>query len=476
MHKRTAFLIALAVITWFSSFKAYAEIWRVGPTQNYKVPSEVAPLVQDGDTVWIDPAVYVGDVAVWRAHRLKLYRTPSAQEGSFAILRADGKAAESKAIWVIKGDDCIVFGIDFRECRVPDRNGAGIRAEGTNLTVTRCAFRKNQDGILAGNNLRSTILVEYSEFEQSGAGDGLSHAIYINHIKAFIFRFNYSHGTEVGHECKSRAHFNFIAYNRLSNEDGRGSRNLDLPNGGTSVVIGNLFHKGANAENGNVIGYGLEGLSDTVDNSLYLSHNTVVSSRSLSTFLRMDPNTTFLRAANNVFVGNMTVLIGSAKSLDTLNNLAYPTTDPVGFINPTDYDYRITPTSPLRGAAVDAGSATSTVENYEEIPLAPVLTYMHPCQDRIRVGQRDVGAYEFDQLTSVQPARSAPWTITPSPARDVLVVTDYGDHVIEPTVIHDIRGIEVMRTTERRIDVSHLPAGVYIARRTTEVQPLIIQR
>ena len=92
-----------------------------------------------------------------------------------------------------------------------------------------------------------SLTMAYSEFEQSGAGDGLSHAIYINHIKAFIFRFNYSHTTEVGHECKSRAHFNYIAYNRLSNEDGRGSRNLDIPNGGTSVVIGNVFHKGANA-------------------------------------------------------------------------------------------------------------------------------------------------------------------------------------------------------------------------------------
>jgi hypothetical protein len=440
------------------------------------VPSAVASLVQDGDEVWIDPAEYIGDVAIWRAHRLKLYRTPSAAEGSFAILRADGKAAESKAIWVIKGNDCIVSGIDFRECRVPDRNGAGIRVEGTNITVSRCAFRKNQDGILAGNNLNSTILVEYSEFEQSGAGDGLSHAIYINHVKAFIFRFNYSHTTEVGHECKSRAHFNYIAYNRLSNEDGRGSRNLDLPNGGTSVVIGNIFHKGANAENGNVIGYGLEGLSDTVDNSLYLSHNTVVSSRSLSTFLRMDSSTSRLHAANNVFVGNMTVLIGSAKSIDTLNNLAFARPESVGFINPSAYDYRITQSSILRDKAVESITATSTLENYRELPLTPVLVYVHPCQDRIRLGSSDVGAYEYDALTSVDDAHEQPLNLYPNPAADIVSIADGVYDETSSTQVIDITGRSVIDTRLSRFSVAHLPAGVYTVIRGTTSQMFVVQR
>ncbi len=477
MHHRFAFLASLILITCCWSCIASSEVWRVGPTQQYKVPSAVASLVQDGDEVWIDPAEYVGDVAVWRAHRLKLFRTPSADQGSFAILRADGKAAESKAIWVIKGDDCIVFGIDFRDCRVPDRNGAGIRAEGTNLTVTRCAFRKNQDGILAGNNLNSTILVEYSEFEQSGAGDGLSHAIYINHIKAFIFRFNYSHATEVGHECKSRAHFNYIAYNRLSNEDGRGSRNLDLPNGGTSVVIGNVFHKGANAENGNVIGYGLEGLSDTVDNSLYLSHNTVVSSRSLSTFLRMDSNTTLLRSVNNVFVGNITVMIGSAATVDTANNLAFQSTDDVGFLNPSAYDYRITESSPLRGKAIEPGMATSTVPNYQELPLTPSLIYVHPCEDRIRISQRDVGAYEYDQLTSIaEQSKPLQFVVYPNPVSDYVTVISESGTCEREMIISSITGETVICTNETRIDVSSLPIGIYSVFNGEHSQLLVIHR
>ncbi len=477
MQLRSAYLATLALIICCWSYTASAEVWRVGPTRQYKVPSAVASLVQDGDEVWIDPAEYVGDVAVWRAHRLKLFRTPSAEQGSVAVLRADGKAAESKAIWVIKGNDCVVFGIDFRDCRVPDRNGAGIRAEGTNLTVTRCAFRKNQDGILAGNNLNSTILVEYSEFEQSGAGDGLSHAIYINHVKAFVFRYNYSHSTLVGHECKSRAHFNYIAYNRLSNESGTGSRNLDLPNGGTSVVIGNIFHKGANAENGNVIGYGLEGMSDSVDNSLYISHNTVVSSRSLSTFLRMDSNTTRLRAVNNVFVGNMTVMVGSAATVDTANNLAFQLVDDVGFLNPIIYDYRINESSPLRGKAVDAGTATSTVPNYELLPLTPSLIYVHPCEDRIRISQRDVGAYEYDQMTNVaEPSKPLQFVMYPNPASAYVTVVSENGRYEREIIISSITGETVIRATEPRIDVSCLPLGTYSVFDGVHTQMLIVQR
>ena len=51
-----------------------------------------------------------------------------------------GKSAESKAIWVIKGNNCRVENIEFSNCRVPDNNGAGIRMEGTNLTVSHCYF------------------------------------------------------------------------------------------------------------------------------------------------------------------------------------------------------------------------------------------------------------------------------------------------------------------------------------------------
>jgi hypothetical protein len=82
-------------------------------------------------------------------------------------------------------------------------------------------------------------------------------------VDSLIFRFNYSHHAHVGHELKSRAHVNMIAYNRFSNEaTGDASRDIDLPNGGQAYLIGNTIQQGMQAQNSNMVGYGLEGLNN----------------------------------------------------------------------------------------------------------------------------------------------------------------------------------------------------------------------
>lgn len=447
-----------------------AETWLVGPTREYKTPSAVAALVKDGDVVSIDPGEYVGDVAVWRAHKLIL-RNNSNSLRPDVVLRADGKAAEQKAIWVIKGDSCVVYGIDFRDCVVPDRNGAGIRVEGTNIIVSHCAFRKNQDGILAGNNLKSTIRVEYSEFEQSGAGDGLSHAIYINHVKEFIFMFNYSHGTLVGHECKSRAHANYIAYNRITNENGTGSRNLDLPNGGSSIVIGNIFHKGANAENGNFIGYGLEGMSDTVDNSLYLSHNTFVSERGAATLVRMDTNTVSYRLVNNVIAGPIVLQVGSPRG-QQVNANYIGTIDSAKLQDPATYNYRPLPDSPVRGLAQDPGSAQYYVSGVpQERPLNALLHYIHPCEERLRLGTEDAGAYEYENITGVNDDATE-MELHPNPTSSMVNIGSND----RPVSVYSQHGTCMLRDVhESTIDVSTFPAGLYFVVKGSQVQKLIVQ-
>ena len=55
---------------------------------------------------------------------------------------------------------------------MPDRNGAGIRQEGTDLTVTRSWFHDNENGILTGADPESDIVIERSRFFRNGYGDG----------------------------------------------------------------------------------------------------------------------------------------------------------------------------------------------------------------------------------------------------------------------------------------------------------------
>ncbi len=369
-----------------------AAVWRVGAGRLHTVPSAVSSLVADSDTVLIDEGTYIGDVCSWRAHNLLLRG-----EGGHAKLAAGGKSAEQKAIWVIKGDNAIVENIEFSDCVVPDHNGAGIRQEGTNLIVRNCAFRRNEMGLLAGNNIRSTIIVEYSEFERSGYGDGYSHNIYINHIYRFVFRYNYSHQAFIGHECKSRAHRNEILYNRLSNEDGRASREIDLPNGGFSIVMGNIVHQGQNAENSNIIGYGLEGLSDSLQNELYVASNTIVNDKPIGTFVQAQTSSSRVMIRNNFFVGAGTIFSGSTHELDTGNNVRSNLVA-AGFASADNYDYHLTATSP----AISAAHAIAPIGAHS---LMPSEEYRHPANkqpaDHPLEAIFDAGAYQFEQVNII---------------------------------------------------------------------------
>lgn len=394
-----------------------ANTWLVGAGRQYAAPSAVASLVADGDTVLIDAVEYTGDVCSWRAHNLLLRGN-----GGQARLAAGGKSAEQKAIWVIKGNNTTVENIEFTDCKVPDHNGAGIRQEGVNLTVRNCAFRRNEMGILAGNNLQSTIIVEYSEFDHSGYGDGYSHNIYINHIYRFVFRYNYSHHALIGHECKSRAHRNEILYNRLSNEDGHASREIDLPNGGFSIVMGNVIHQGLNAENSNIIGYGMEGLSDSLQNELYVVNNTIVNERPAGSFVQALAGTSLVMLRNNIFVGAGSVFDG-AITPDSANNIRIATLAAAGFTDAANYDYHLTASSSAIAAAVSAGLAGT-------FSLTPTEEYVHPASKRSLSaplgGAYSAGAYQFIQPSGAEEYQDRNICTTVATAEGTLRITAEG--------------------------------------------------
>lgn len=259
--------------------ESFATVWHVGPTRTYTYCSQVASLVQDGDTVAIDYATYINDAQVsWTNNNLLIIGVggrPRLEAGS--IIANDN--VNGKGIFVIIGSNVRVENIEFANAVVIDNNGAGIRQEGKNLFVHHCKFDGNEMGILQGGTIPNcTITVEYSEFLNGGsaANPGYQHNIYINHIDTFIFRYNYSHDAKNGgHELKSRATNNYVLYNRIANIQTIDSRNIDLPNGGTTVVMGNIIEQGQNSENSNILGYGLEGLSNPAPHNLWIVNNTL---------------------------------------------------------------------------------------------------------------------------------------------------------------------------------------------------------
>ena len=143
---------------------AVARTLLVGPTRALTVPSAAAAVAADGDTIQIDPGSYT-DCAVWRQSHLTI-----AASGAGVILRE--RVCQNKGIFVTVGDDITIRGIGFEGARAPAHNGAGIRAEGANLTLVATRFLDNENGILAASNPVSTIRILDSEFRANGVSRG----------------------------------------------------------------------------------------------------------------------------------------------------------------------------------------------------------------------------------------------------------------------------------------------------------------
>lgn len=354
-------------------------VLRVGSGQTYRTIAAAARAARDGDRVEIAAGEYVGDVARWTQSDLVLRGV-----GGRPHLKAAGRHSEGKGIWVIAGDNVLVDNIEFSGARVPDGNGAGIRFEGRRLTVRNSFFHDNENGILTGNRADAEVVIEFSEFARNGAGDGYTHNIYVGRSASFVLRGSYSHDVRVGHLVKSRAAVNQILYNRLTDEEaGSSSYNVDLPDGGRALIMGNLLQQGSRTENPAMVSFAAEKPGGSTD-ALYVAFNTFYNVWLDGIFVDNKSATTAL-LVDNIFAGAPAQVVRGRG-----NTLGYVAASRVALAEPRAGDFRLSADSVAIDAAVDPPAVT-------DWELAPAFEYVHPAGVRPRpvIHRRDVGALEF---------------------------------------------------------------------------------
>jgi hypothetical protein len=383
---------------------ASAATLSVGPGKTYAKPCAAIAVAKDGDVIEITGnTTYSGDVCSINRHNLTIRGVNGRPK-----IDAAGKNAADKGIWVVNGNNLTVDNVEMYGAKVMDANGAAFRLQGTNFTLRNSFIHDNENGILANANTNSDILIEYTEFGHNGNGTGQTHNLYIGHVKSLTFRYSYSHDADVGHNLKSRANTNMIAYSRFSSTpwgqtgstaSGQPSYEIDLPNAGTSYIIGNIIEQPAANQNANIVAYGEEGATN-IGSDLYVINNTFLNDFNDGVFLFVSgkvPTPAVIQ--NNIFGGIGTLTTQASAILKTNYRNVAP-----GFVDRAHWDLHPTASALVINAGSDPGKSASGVS------LTPVAQYKGNASGEARpvTGQLDIGAYEATGDAANAPAVT--WT------------------------------------------------------------------
>ena len=215
----------------------------VGPGKTYAQPSQAARAANAGDVIRIFPGTY-NDCARWDANGLVI-------EGVGPDVVVAAKVCDDKGMFITRGNDITIRNITFTGAQASHHNGAAIRVEGANLTVDSDRFIDNENGILTAPNAASAIIIKNSTFRGNGnCIEACAHGIYAGHIAVLRVENSTFQAQHVGHHIKSRAVHTEIVNNSVEDGiTGTSSYLVDLPNGGSALISGNVFEKGPFSSN-----------------------------------------------------------------------------------------------------------------------------------------------------------------------------------------------------------------------------------
>jgi hypothetical protein len=245
MILRSAVMFCIHIVFVLAATASLAATLEVGPGKPYALPSTAIRVAHDGDTVLIAAGEYA-DCAVVTANDLTI--EGAGRDNSTVI---GSRICQDKGILVTQGANITIRNLTLSRARSSEHNGAGIRAEGENLTIDRVRFFDNENGILAAPQHDGTLLVRQSEFFHNGSCESAcAHGIYANDLALLRIEATRFTTTQHAHHIKSRAQRTEVIGCDISDgPDGTASYEIELPNGGALVVRDTSLEKGPKAEN-----------------------------------------------------------------------------------------------------------------------------------------------------------------------------------------------------------------------------------
>jgi hypothetical protein len=171
--------------------------------------------------------------------------------------------ADDKACLLLAADGITLENLEISGAAIPESvgaNGACVRNEpNKNFTLRHLACHSSQDGVLS---FGGTIVIENSEFYDNGWTDR-THNVYFAGDCSVTVRGSIFRDARIGHEFKSRCYETKISDSTFISK--KGSRNLDISDGGETLVYRSRFEKTRGAQNYEIIAFAPESCAHSGD-------------------------------------------------------------------------------------------------------------------------------------------------------------------------------------------------------------------
>lgn len=289
---------------------------RVGAGEKVSHLATAARMAMPGDTIVIAQGSY-------KISEIKLDKDLAIRGEGEVVLTAE-KAVSKGLLVTGPGVSLLIDNLILQGAKSPDRNGAGVRHQGSNLMVYNTTFRQNENGILATADGTGNLRIERSRFLNNGFGDGYSHGIYVQNIREFAISDSRFVGTRVGHHIKSMARSTLIQTSIFDDADGRTSYSIEVAAGGTLKVNNCQFTRKSNAGNAAIIFYSIN--RGGLPGDIFITSNRITNEMTGAVFLRNQTESIAVMENNQIYnkgFGRVRLHTGSA-SVDGREKSASP--------------------------------------------------------------------------------------------------------------------------------------------------------